>query len=99
MRAGPGASATRRARNSSRAAAGALHLDEHTLAVVPHVARQAESSRQTVDVGPEPDPLDETGHAESEADRRPLRDQVGHAPGPLRRPSVTAASRCIRPKL
>jgi hypothetical protein len=52
-----------------------------------------------VGVRPEPDPLDQSGHAELEANRRPRRGHTGHAGEPLRRPRVTAASRCIRPKL
>ena len=77
----------------------ALDFDEHALGVVADVAGQAELGGEPVDVRPEPDPLDQPGHAETEANHRPRRGQAGHAGEPLRRPRVTAASRCIRPKL
>ena len=79
--------------------AGPLDLDEHALGVVADVAGQTEPAGEAVHVGPEPDALDEAGHAEAEANQRPRRDYAGHAGEPLRRPRVTAASRCIRPKL
>ena len=77
----------------------ALDFDEHALGVVADVAGQAELGGEPVDVRPEPDPLDQPGHAETEANHCPRRGQAGHAGEPLRRPRVTAASRCIRPKL
>ena len=86
-------------RGTRRAAAGPLDLDEDAVGVVADVAGQAERGGQAVDEGPEPDPLDQTGHPDAEADRRPRSWPGRSAPSPLRRPSVTAASRCIRPKL
>ena len=99
MRAGPGASATRRRHELVGRLVRALDLDEDTPRVVADVAGQTELGGQAVHVGPEPDALDQAGHAEAEADRRLRRGHAGHAGDPLRRPSVTAASRCIRPKL
>ena len=76
-----------------------LDLDEYAPGVVADVAGELEFGGQPVDVGPEPDPLDQAGHPDSESDRRHRRGHAAHAGDPLRRPSVTAASRCIRPKL
>ena len=94
-----GASLTKRARNPSRVARGPSDLDEDTLGVVAHVAGQVEPGGQAVHEGPEAHALDEAGHPDPEADRRPRGGQAGHAGVPLRRPRLTAASRCIRPKL
>ncbi len=77
---------------------GPFDLGEDALGVVADVPGQAEAAGDAVHMGPEADALDQSGHAETEADRR-RRGQAGHAPGPPRRPRVTAASRCIRPKL
>ena len=79
--------------------AGALDLDEDAGGVVADVPGQTELGGQAVHVGPEPHALDEAGHTEAEAFGRRRRGDAGHAGDPLRRPRVTAASRCIRPKL
>ena len=63
---------------------------------------QPEPGGEPVHVRPEPDALHQAGHAEAEADHRPRRGHAGHAGEagePLRRPNVTAASRCNLPKL
>ena len=77
-----------------------LDLDEDALCVIADVTRQAELGRQSVGVRPEPHPLDHAGDPQPHAaDGRDGHGHTGHAVGPLRRPSVTAASRCMRPKL
>ena len=77
----------------------ALDLNEHALRVVADVAGELELCGQPVYVGPESDTLDQSGHTEAETHRRLGGGHAAHVGDPLRRPNVTAASRCIRPKL
>ncbi len=78
---------------------GPLHLHEHPFGVVSHVAGEPELRGEAVHEGPEPDPLDDADHPDPAAHRRSGGGHGGHAVSWLRRPRVTAASRCIRPKL
>ncbi len=77
---------------------GPLDLDEHPLAVVADVPREAERRRQPVHEGPEPDALDHAPDPEVHP-RRGARTGGGDGRGHRVRPSVTAASRWSRPKL
>ena len=98
QRRGVGRPARRSKRSTS--AARALDLDEDAFGVVADVAGQAELGRQAVHERPEPDALDHAGHPDPVADdaSRPRPATVMRLSAPFR-PSVTAASRCIRPKL
>ena len=77
----------------------ALDLDEHALGVVPDLAGQVELVRQAVHERPEPDALDDAGHPDPVPDDALGRGHHGHRLSAPFRPSVTAASRCMRPKL
>ena len=75
----------------------AFDLYEDPIPVVAHTAGEAETAGQAVHEGTKTDALDDATHPD------PLTNIGGgqrrHACCVLRRPRVTAASRCIRPKL
>ena len=78
----------------------ALDLDQDPFGVVADMTGELELSRQTVHERPEADPLDHAGHSDPVTHRKFRGDQGGHSVAvTLFRPRVTAASRCMRPKL
>ncbi len=74
----------------------ALDLDEHPVGVVADMAVEAEPCGQPVDVRPEAHALHDTTNPYPVANPRARPECRFHQ---ARRPSVTAASRCSRPKL
>ena len=101
IRASGGASATEARLELTDCAVRALDLDEDALGVVAHMPGQAEFGGQSVHERSETHSLDDAPHPDpAPHQRRGVRlGQRGHAVCLLRRPRVTAASRCIRPKL
>jgi hypothetical protein len=77
----------------------ALYFDEHALCVVAHVSGQPELGGQAMDERAEAHALDDPDHPDAMAHHCIRNGRGGHAVSWLRRPNVTATSRCIRPKL
>ena len=75
----------------------AFDLNEDAIAVVAHATGEGETGGQAVDEGAKTNTLDDTDHPD------PMTSLGGgqgrHACCVLRCPRITAASRCIRPKL